>query len=132
MKFRTMFLLVLMTVILAACAPVNAVTGQYVILNPDLQNWIEIGAVVLVGYLLMQLASIPALKWLSDYLGQYKAAVAAWLSGLVVQFLQLQILDKIPQTFDAVVTLVMQLIVAVIVTLYAFKWLKARGVKAFM
>jgi len=125
---KRLFVLLLCAVLLTACSPV---ASAFVRLDPALADWITIGATVLVGFLLVQLFSIPALKWLADYLGQYRLAVSAWLAGVIVQFLQAGLLDKIPAMWDNVVTIVMQLIVAVIVTLYGFRLLKDRGTKGF-
>jgi hypothetical protein len=125
---KRIFVLLLCAVLLTACAPM---ASAYVRLDPELANWITIGATLVVGFLLVQLSNIPALKWLADYLGQYRVAVAAWLAGVIVQFLQAGLLDKIPAMWDNVVTIVMQLIVAVIVTLYGFRLLRDRGAKGF-
>lgn len=120
--------LLLMTIVITACAPVQ---GYFVRLDPNLQEWIVYGATLLVGIGLMALSSIPALKWLADYLGPYRAAISAWLAGVIIQLAQAGILDRIPQIWDNVVTIVMQLIVAVIVTLYSFRLLRDRNVKGF-
>lgn len=117
-----------LSVLLAACSPV---ASAFVQLDPALANWITIGATLLVGFLLVKLSNIPVLKWLADYLGQYRVAVAAWLAGIIVQFVQAGILDKIPAMWDNVVTIVMQLLVAVFVTLYGFRRLADRGVRGF-
>ena len=130
LKMRVPFLaMVLCVVILSACAPV---AGVLVKLDPALANWVAIGVTFLIGVALAYLLGVPALKWLADYLGQYRLAVSAWLAGVIVQFIQAGILDKIPAMWDNVVTIVMQLIVAVIVTLYGFRLLRDRKVKGFM
>jgi len=125
---RLFLFLAFFAFLVSACSPV---ASAFVKLDPALANWITIGATLLVGLLLVQLSNIPALKWLADYLGQYRLAVSAWLAGIIVQFLQAGLLDKIPAMWDNVVTIVMQLIVAVIVTLYGFRLLGDRGVKGF-
>jgi NADH:ubiquinone oxidoreductase subunit 4 (subunit M) len=121
-------LFALTALILASCAPVQA---AYVQIDPGLQDWIVYGATLLVGFLLVKLANFPALKWLADYLGPYKAAVSAWLAGVIVQFIQAGVFDRIPQIWDNAVTILMQLIVAVIVTLYGFRLLRDRGTRGF-
>ena len=127
--FRKLFLfaLVVMTLafILSACAPV---ASAYVQLDPSLADWIVYGVTALFAFLLMKLAADPRLAWLARYLGQYRSVIIAWFSGVLIQLLQAGILDKIPQMWDNVVTIAMQLIVAVIVTLYSFRLLSERGV----
>ena len=128
-KSFVLFALMLLAVsVVTACAPV---AHAFVRLNPDLANWIVYGVTLLFGFLLMKLATLPQLSWLVDYLGRNQAIIIAWFSGIVIQFLQAGILDKIPQMWDNVVTIVMQLIVAVIVTLYGFHLLGKRGVRGF-
>lgn len=127
-KFGLFAVIVLGVLVLSSC---SSAASAYVALDPKLADWVTIGATALVGFLLMKLSTIPQLEWLVNYLGQYRVAVAAWLGGVIVQFFQAGILDKIPAMWDNVVTIVMQLIVAVIVTLYGFRLLGDRGVKGF-
>jgi hypothetical protein len=137
MKLRKLFVLavVLGVFVLSACAPVAA---AYVKLDPALADWVLYGATILVGIVFVQLSQVPAVIRLLEFfhidpakIEQYKFAASAWLAGIVIQFVQAGILDKIPQMWDNVVTLVMQLIVAVIVTLYSFHVFKRRGVQGF-
>jgi len=102
----------------------------FVEVSPALQNLILLGVTALVSFLLLQIAA--ALPWLADYLGQYKDGIIVWIVGLLVQLLNAQ-LQKIPATWDEVVSLVMQLIVTVAAVLLAFlgwKKIKAPGAKA--
>jgi hypothetical protein len=71
------------------------------------------------------------LEWLANKLGPFKTVIDAWLAGVVIQFLQAGLLDRIPQMWDNVVAIAMQLIVAVIVTLYSFRLLRDRRVEGF-
>jgi len=130
MKFRNLFSILVLGVVLSACAPV---AGAFVQLDPALANWVTIAATLLVGILFAKAAEIPLVAKLLEYLHaeNYKMAISAWLAGVVVQFLQAGILDKIPAMWDNVVAIVMQLLVAVIVTLYGFHLLAKRGVKGF-
>jgi hypothetical protein len=117
-------------VLLSACSPV---AQAFVQLDPALANWITIGATVVVGFLLAKAGEIPFVKQIIEYfhIEQHKLVISAWLAGVVIQFVQAGVLDRIPQMWDNVVTIVMQLLVAVIVTLYSFKRLADRGVQGF-
>ena len=100
----------------------------FVQLDPNLQTLITFGITALVTFLLVALSnSVP---WLAEYLGQYKAGIVAWLSGLVFNLLQ-NLLNQIPATWDSVVSLVMRMIVEVAVVLIGVQFFKRRGVKAF-
>lgn len=121
--------------VLSACAPVAA---AYVKLDPALADWVLYGATVLVGFVFVKLSQVPAVIRLLEFLRidpakieQYKFVASAWLAGVVIQFLQAGILDKIPTMWGNVVTIVMQLVVAVIVTLYSFQVFRRRGVQGF-
>lgn len=127
--FPLFVLMVSGVLFLSACAAqVQAVT-----LDPGLADWIGVAATVLVGFLLVKAAEVPFVKSLLEYfhIEQHKLAISAWLAGVAVQFIQAEVLDKIPEMWDNVVVIVMQLIVAVIVTLYAFRRLADRGVQGF-
>lgn len=126
----SLVLAVVLGVFLPACAPV---AGALVKLDPTLAEWIVIGSTVIVGYLFAKAGGIPFVAKLLEYfkVAQYKLVISAWLAGVAIQFLQAGILDRIPQMWDNVVTIAMQLIVAVIVTLYSFRLLKDRGVQGF-
>ena len=102
----------------------------FVQLDPNLQTVITFGLTALVTFLLVALGNTGTFKWLADYLGQYKAGIVAWLSGLVFNLLQ-NVLNQVPQTWDSVMLLVMKLIVEVAVVLFGIQLLKARKFKAF-
>lgn len=104
----------------------------FVPLDPALQQFILLGVTAVVSFLLLQLASY--LPWLADYLGQYKAGIITWLTGLIVQLANAG-LNQIPASWDEVVKLAMQLLAQVIAILIAFAlWRKAklRGSAALM
>jgi hypothetical protein len=95
-------------------------------LDPGLQNLIVLGLTALVSFLLLQLAALyPPL---ADYIGQYKAGIVTWLSGLVFNLLQ-NMLNQVPESWDAVAALVMRLIVEVAAVLLGFALLRRNGVK---
>lgn len=98
----------------------------FVQLDPRLQEFIALALTFVVGFLLLKLAALsPAL---AEYLGQYKVGIVTWLTGLVVNLIQ-NALNRIPETWDNVAALVMQLIVEVAVVLFGFSLLRKRGVK---
>ena len=98
-------------------------------LDPKIQEFVALGLTFVVSFLLLQLANyFPAL---AEYLGQYKVAIVTWLTGLVVQLVQAQ-LDKIPASYDSLVTLVMQLVVEVIIVLTTFYFIRQAKVKGYL
>ena len=95
-------------------------------LDPGLQNLIVFGLTALVSFLVLQLAAVyPPL---AEYIGQYKAGIVTWLSGLVFNLLQ-NMLNQVPESWDAVAALVMRLIVEVAAVLLGFALLRNRGVR---
>ena len=99
----------------------------FVQLDPRLQEFIALGVTFLVSYLILQLAVIfPAL---AEYLGQYKAGIVTWLTGIAVQLIQAQ-LNQIPASWDEVVFLAMKLLVEVLVVLLGFSVLRKKGFRA--
>ena len=95
-------------------------------LDPGLQNLIVFGLTALVSFLVLQLAAVyPPL---AEYIGQYKAGIVTWLSGLVFNLLQ-NMLNQVPESWDAVAGLVMRLIVEVAAVLLGFALLRNRGVR---
>lgn len=100
--------------------------GFLVQLDPGIQNLIVFVLTGVVSFLLLQLAALyPPL---ADYIGQYKVGIVTWLSGLVFNLLQNE-LNRIPESWDAVVALVMRLIVEVAAVLLGLSFLRARGVR---
>lgn len=95
-------------------------------LDPVAQELIAFAVTALVSFLLIQVYNV--LPWLGDYLGQHKVAVTVWLTGVVVQLVQTY-LDKIPESLDAVVITVIQLIIEVAVVLFGFAYAVKAEVK---
>lgn len=128
--FKFLPLVLLAAFVLSACVA----QAQAVLLDPELVDWIGVGATVLVGFVLVQLARVPFLARLIEYfkIEQYTLVISAWLAGVIVQFVQTRVLDQIPQELDSVVALIMRLAVAIIVTLYGFRRLADRGVRGFL
>ena len=102
--------------------------ANFVQTSPEVQALIAVGVTFVVSFLLLQLANIPALKWLADYLGQYKVQVVTWVVGIIVSFIDSQLVN-VPLAFEPVALLVMQLIVAVAAAFGVFGFLANRGVK---
>lgn len=129
-KILSLWVVMVSVFLLSACVPVASAYAKF---DPTLAEWVLIGCTVLVGFLLAKASEIPFVKSLLEYfkINEYRLAISAWLAGVIVQFAQVEILDKIPQAWDGVVIIVMQLLVAVLVTLYGFRLLADRGVKGF-
>lgn len=99
----------------------QGVIQGFVQLSPAFQDLIVFGVTAVVSFLILQIAALyPPL---ADYIGQYKAGIVTWLSGLVFNLIQAQ-LNNIPATYDNIVALVMQLIVEVAAVLLAFSALR--------
>lgn len=98
---------------------------------PDVQALITVGVTFLVSFLLLQLANVPALKWLADYLGQNKVQIVTWAVGLLVAAMD-GALTNVPLAWEPVVVIAFQLIVAVFAALGVFGSLAKRGYKAFI
>lgn len=97
-------------------------------LDPRLVDLIAFGVTALLALAINYVTAI--VPWLGEYLGQHRVAITTWLVGVVVQILQAQ-LDKVPATWDSVLTLAMQLIVEVVVILVGFAYLnKKKGVQS--
>jgi hypothetical protein len=99
-------------------------------LDPKLQQLIALAVTALVSFLILQVAK--SYPWLGDYLGDHKVAIVTWLTGIIVQILQAQ-LDKVPATWNTVLTLVMQLIVSIAVIFVGFAFYakhEVRGAQA--
>lgn len=103
----------------------------FVSLPPDIQMLITIGVTFLVSFLLLQLANVPALKWLAEYLGQNKVQIVTWAVGLIVAALD-GLLVKVPLAWEPVVIIAFQLVAAVFAALGVFAVLAKRGYKAFI
>jgi hypothetical protein len=101
-------------------------SSMYVTLDPQLAEWIGLAATAIVAFLILQVAN--TLPWLGEYLGQHRVGITVWLTGILVQLTQ-SYLDRIPETFDSIVVLVMQLIVQVVVVFVTFAALKRAQVK---
>lgn len=98
---------------------------------PEIQSLIAVGVTALFSFLVLWLGNtnIPVFKQLAEYLGQYKVQIVTWAVGLIVTFLDARLLS-IPATWDNVLTIAFQLIVAVFAVLYGFALLAKRGVRS--
>jgi uncharacterized protein YacL len=101
--------------------------AQFVSTPPDIQALITIGVTFVVSFLLLKLLEVPALKWLADYLGQYKTQIVTWAVGLIVAALD-GVLLNVPLAWEPVVVIAFQLIVAVAAVFGVFGFLSNRGV----
>ncbi len=94
----------------------------------DIQALIAVAVTFVVSFLLLKLVEVPALKWLADYLGQYKVQIVTWATGILVALID-GVLLNVPVAWEPVLVIVFQLIVAVAAVFGVFGFLSNRGVK---
>jgi len=95
----------------------------------DIQALIAAGVTLVVSFLLLKLLEVPALKWLGDYLGQYKVQIVTWATGILVALVDSALLN-VPLAWEPVVVIIFQLIVAVAAVFGVFGFMARRGVKS--
>jgi hypothetical protein len=101
-------------------------SSLYVQLDPTLAEWIGVAVQFVFGWLILQVSN--TIPWLGDYIGQHRVGITVWLTGVLVQLAQAY-LNRIPESLDSVVVLVMQLIVQVVVIFVGFAVLKRAQIK---
>jgi uncharacterized protein YacL len=94
----------------------------------DVQALIAVALTFVFSFLLLKLVDVPALKWLADYLGQYKVQIVTWLTGIVVSLIDGALLN-VPLAWEPVAVIVFQLVVAVAAVFGVFGFLANRGVR---
>lgn len=117
--------------LLSGCSP-QGFKAEYVQLPDQLQVAITLLITAAVGWVFAQL--IALWPWLGDLIGSYKDQVALALSGAVVVAVQ-NALDLIPPQYDMIVTILLQLIVAILiffgVPLAFFKFARQKRLPGF-
>ena len=101
---------------------------QFLTTPPEIQQLIVIGVTLFLSFVILQIAAVPSLKWLADYLGQNKAAIVTWAVALIVQFIDAQ-LTGVPAQWEPVAVALFQVVVAVAAALGIFNYLSNRGVR---
>lgn len=81
-----------------------------------------------LGFIINQISI--AVPWLASFLGQYKAEISMAVSGAIVTLVQ-NVLNTIPVQYDDIVSLVIQLVLAVLAALGLFNFLAKKNVKGF-
>lgn len=81
-----------------------------------------------VGFVFTQVSN--AVPWLGAFLGQYKVEISMAISGALVTLAQ-NLLNAIPTQYDNIVSLVLQLLIAVLAALGLFNFLAKSNVKGF-
>lgn len=81
-----------------------------------------------VGFVLTQISS--KVPWLGSFFGQYKVEISMAISGALVTLAQ-NLLNAIPAQYDDIVSLFLQLLIAVLASLGLFNFLAKRNVKGF-
>ena len=102
--------------------------ASFVSLPDPLQASILALVTFVVGFLFTQIAN--ASPWLGAFLGQYKVEISMAVSGALVTVVQ-NLLNAIPAQYDNVVTIALQLLIAVLASFGFFKFFEARNVRGF-
>lgn len=126
-KLNVLFTLVLLALVLSACAS-QAAVHRFVQLPDVLQQAIYALAVFVVGWVFAQVGAV--LPWFVKLFGQYADEIAFALAGAVVTWLQ-SLLNLIPPAWEGVGNLALALVVAVLAALQLFRLLGKAGVKSF-
>ena len=100
----------------------------FVTLPQPLQVAITALIVFVVGWVFTQIGK--AIPWLAGVLGQYVDEVSIAVAGMVVLYVQ-NLLNMIPAQYDNIVSLILELIIAVLASLGLFKVLSKAGVPTF-
>lgn len=120
-RLRLVFLMLVLVLGLAACAPA---AHPFVELPEDVR--VGLGAVVLalVSWVLVRVVTLfPWLKFLEEY----RLPVAAGLAAVLVDFLQ----NAVPDAYGRVAILALQLILAVLALFITFERLRQKGNRLF-
>lgn len=120
--------LILLVIVLAACAPTAGAVQTFVQLPDALQAAITALAVFVVGWVFAQIGA--ALPWFVKLFGQYQDEIAFALAGAVIGVLQ-EALNMIPPAWETVGNLALALVVAVLAALQVFRLVGKFGVKSF-
>lgn len=123
MKKFVLFLL--LAFLLAGCAPQVA---SFVVLPDPIKVAITALITFAVGWVFTQIAK--AVPWLANFLGQYVDEISIAIAGGVVLAIQ-NFLNTIPAQYDDIVSLVLQLIIAVLAALGLFKVLQKAKAPGF-
>ena len=81
-----------------------------------------------VGFVFTQIAN--AIPWLGSFLGQYQVEISMAVAGALVTVVQ-NLLNAIPAQYDNIVTIVLQLLIAVLASLGFFQLFAKAGVRGF-
>jgi hypothetical protein len=95
--------------------------------NP-LQSAIFALVTFVFGFVVTQITN--TVPWLGSFFGQYKVEISMAISGALVALAQ-NLLNAIPSQYDNVVSIALQLLIAVLASLGLFNFLAKRNVKGF-
>lgn len=101
---------------------------SFVQLPDPLQAAIFALVTFVVGFVFTQLSN--AIPWLGSFFGQYKVEISMAISGALVTLVQ-NLLNAIPAQYDNVVSLALQLLIAVLASLGLFNFLTKKNVRGF-
>ena len=100
----------------------------FVQLPDPAQAAIFAAATFVLGFVITQISAV--VPWLASFLGQYKTEISMAVSGAIVTVVQ-YVLNTIPVQYDNIVSLVIQLVLAVLAALVLFNFLAKKNVKGF-
>jgi hypothetical protein len=118
-------LFLLLAILLAGCAPQVA---SFVVLPDPLKAAITALITFVVGWVFTQIAK--AVPWLAGFLGQYVDETSIALAGGVVLAIQ-NFLNTIPAQYDDIVSIILQLVIAVLASIGLFKVLQKAKAPGF-
>ena len=122
---KKILLIVLLAFVLVSCAPQVA---TFVVMPEPLKVAITALITFAVGWVFTQIAQ--KVSWLAGFLGQYVDEASIALAGAVVLYIQ-NLLNAIPAQYDDIVSLALQLVMAVFASIGLFKLLGKANVRGF-
>lgn len=126
--FKTLFLVTLLALMLAACAPVSRAAQGVVELPSPLQLAILTGVTFVVGFIFAKIAE--ALPFLKEFLGQYVDEVSTAVAGVVVLWIQ-NLLNAVPPEWEGVANAFLALLVAILAAISLIKIARKARVPGF-
>lgn len=123
--FSKLLMIVALAFVLVACAPQ---VQSFVVMPEPLKVAVTAAITFAIGWVFTQIAlRVP---WLAGFLGQYVSEVSIAIAGAIVLYIQ-NLLNAIPAQYDDIVSLVLQLVIAVLASIGLFKMLGKANVRSF-
>lgn len=122
--FSKILMIVVFAFVLVACAPQ---VHTFVVMPEPLKVAVTAAITFAVGWVFTQIA--VRIPWLT-FLGQYVSEVSIAVAGAVVLYIQ-NLLNAIPAQYDDIVSLALQMLIAVFASIGLFKLLSKANVRGF-